>query len=175
MEDFERRCAYSLVHVETLSDHNMEVDHHNPTIKTRKLHAYGNLYPAISLCNNSKSGVWPKPKQMAQRLRFLDPCKEQDYGVHLFEDPDKGCELVAVSPEGLFHWENCDLNNEWLKRKRRERNEDIEFKTAYVCVLKADKNPENQLLLSLLQPILDRMQRNIPSIPRSLPGARIID
>jgi len=173
MDDFERRCAYSLVHVEITGEHNMEVDHHNPTLKGKKLHAYANLYPAYSVCNNAKSGVWPSKREIALRLRFLDPCKEQDYGNHIFEIAATN-ELVAVTPEGVFHIENCDLNNRWFKNKRRERDEDEEFLKHRNILPKFGADPALSDLLNLLQPITARMKWRLPPIPPPPPDKQII-
>ena len=122
LEDFLNRCAYSLVHVETSSKHNMEVDHHNPTIKGRKRNVYRNLYPAFSLCNNHKRKRWPTKADLRKRLRFLDPCKEADYNDQLFEDPLTG-ELLPTTPEAVYHIENCGLNHPWFNQQRLKRSE----------------------------------------------------
>jgi hypothetical protein len=98
----------------------MEVDHYDPTIKNKKRNAYKNLYPAVSQCNNYKRARWPAKKQLEQRLRFLDPCKETDYDNHIFEHQPTGV-LLPVSPEAVYHVENCNLNSAWLSQKRRMR------------------------------------------------------
>jgi hypothetical protein len=174
MEDFEKRCAYSLVHVETISEHNMHVDHHDPTVKGKKLHAYGNLYPAASLCNNSKSGVWPTKKERARQHRFLDPCKEQDYGEHIFEDLQT-CELVAVSRAGLYQIENCDLNNKWLTGKRLERRKDDKLRYQTMAIARWGSDPRTDILLqSVIASLTEKMKLHIPAIPPPPQGVAII-
>ena len=39
-------------------------------------------------------------------VRFLNPTKEQDYGVHIFEDAVTH-ELVGASPAGRYHLRCC--------------------------------------------------------------------
>jgi hypothetical protein len=163
MEDFEKRCAYSMVHVDATSEHNMEVDHRDPTIRGKKLHAYGNLYPAFSLCNNSKSGVWPTKNDLKERRRYLDCCKEQDYGNHLFEDVASG-EILTVSKEGVFHVENLDLNNDWLKTRRRERTEDkkiLETMKALAPQVSGELRREAERDIATLT---ERLKKAIPEI-----------
>lgn len=164
MDDFSQRCAYSMLHVADASEHNMEVDHHNPNLKGKKLHSYGNLYPAYSICNNAKRHVWPTKKDLNKRRRFLDCCKEIDYGVHLFEDAKTG-EIKATTPEGLYHSENCDLNNPWLKQKRVERLEDKQI-LATLRHFAASPVASERLKAQDGIPILEaRLQRAIPEIP----------
>jgi hypothetical protein len=42
-------------------------------------------------------------------MRLLNPCKETDYGEHIFEDPATG-ELKGASPPGCTQIRICDLN-----------------------------------------------------------------
>jgi len=55
-------------------------------------------------------------------VRFLDPTKDQDYGLHIFEDPNTH-ELVGASPAGKYHILRCDLNAAHLVQERRDRAE----------------------------------------------------
>jgi len=164
MEDFGKRCAYSLLHVDEISEHNMEVDHHNPTLRASQLHRYGNLYPAFSLCNNSKRKVWPKKADLKKRRRYIDCCIEQDYGVHFYEDRPSG-ELLPVTPEGVYHIENCDLNNDWLKKKRLDRTEDKQILTVLRSLSKSANPKERADACKSLAAMEARVERNIPEIP----------
>lgn len=139
LSDFADRCAYSLIHVEAVSKHNMEVDHHNPNITGEKRNAYSNLYPAFSLINNHKRKRWPNENQKNNRQRFLDPCKETDYGNHIFEDHGTGT-LIPASPEAVYHIENLGLNHDWLKAQRRKRTENQEILAALLKLQKIDGN-----------------------------------
>ncbi len=98
----------------------MEVDHHNPKAKRR--HAANNLLPACRHCNGSKSDTWPTPAQHRQGIRFLNPTVEQDYGQHIFEDPDTH-ELVGVTPSGKYHITMLDLNDPHFVQQRKDRSE----------------------------------------------------
>jgi hypothetical protein len=121
--DFENRCAYSRQHVSRLGGtRGMEIDHHNPRLQHPQKNAYDNMFLASHHCNGKKSNEWPTAKQRALGLRFLNPCKEQDYGVHLFEDPES-YEIWGTSPAGRYHIRMLDLNAEHLIRERRRRHE----------------------------------------------------
>src|ERR1700690_2436329 len=117
MKDFESRCAYSMQHVDLAGGAKcMEVDHFNPHKKDDPIQDYANLFLASRHCNGSKRDRWPSNKDQALGLRFLNCCNEQDYGEHIFEDPDTH-ELVGVTPEGRYHVRNCDLNAPHLVRE----------------------------------------------------------
>ena len=100
----------------------MEVDHFNPTLKNAARHAYNNLMLAFRHCNGKKSDNWPSKKAMMAGVRFLNPCVEMDYGVHLFEDP-KTWEIVGVTAAGRYHIDMLDLNAPIFVKQRRTRAE----------------------------------------------------
>jgi hypothetical protein len=100
----------------------MEVDHFNPNKKTDSIQEYANLYLATRHCNGAKRDRWPSGKDRKLGLRFLDCCKESDYGIHIFEDPDSH-EVVGVTPQGKYHVRNCDLNAPHFIEERTERTE----------------------------------------------------
>ena len=75
----------------------MEVDHFDPTLEGEERNAYSNLLLATRHCNLAKGDRWPNEEDRAAGIRFLNPCEEQDYGVHLFEDPVTN-ELSARHP-----------------------------------------------------------------------------
>lgn len=99
----------------------MDIDHHNPTLRHPARNAYNNLFLATAHCNRKKGGIWPTPEQRAQGIRYLNPCEEMDYGVHIFEDPAT-FELWGDSPAGRYHIRMLDLNAEHLVRERRRRH-----------------------------------------------------
>lgn len=116
---FENRCAYSMQHMDRAGGRKcMEVDHFKP--KGRKRNAYTNLLPATRHCNGAKGQNWPTKAQSRQGLRLLNPCREVDYGVHLFEDPATH-EVVGKTPAGKWHIRVCDLNAPHLVRERKDR------------------------------------------------------
>lgn len=121
--DFENRCAYSMQHMyRTGGQKCMEVDHFNPRKKKDSIQQYENLFLATRHCNGSKRDRWPTNKDRQLGIRFLNCCKEVDYGVHIFEDPDSH-EVVGVTPAGKYHVRNCDLNAPHLIAERAERAE----------------------------------------------------
>lgn len=98
----------------------MEVDHFQP--KGKRRHHYSNFLPATRHCNGAKSQTWPTAADWRAGIRFLDPTVEQDYGVHMFEDPITH-HLVGATPAGRFQILICDLNAPHLVRERRDRAE----------------------------------------------------
>ena len=120
LADFGHRCAYSLRHIKVSGKTAMCVDHVNPTLAGRKKHVYTNLVPAVSQCNGKKLANWPTKDDRKNGIRFLDPCSEQDYGEHLFEDPETH-ELVAASAAGQYHIDMLDLNAETFVWERKAR------------------------------------------------------
>lgn len=120
LADFEGRCAYSMRHIKLTGKTGMHVDHINPRLKEPARHRYANLAPACAQCNGKKSANWPSSEQIKARKRFLDPCAEQDYGKHIFEDPETG-ELIGATKEGRYHIDMLDLNAETFVWERRFR------------------------------------------------------
>jgi hypothetical protein len=100
----------------------MEVDHFNPRKKKDKFQEYENFFLSTRHCNGSKRDMWASNRLQRQGSRFLNCCKETDYGIHIFEDPDTH-EVVGVTPEGKYHVRNCDLNAEHLIKERGDRAE----------------------------------------------------
>jgi hypothetical protein len=98
----------------------MEVDHFNPHKKKDSIQEYTNLFLATHHCNNAKLDRWPTNKDQRRGVRFLNCCKETDYGVHIFEDPETH-EVVGVTPQGRYHVRNCDLNASHLVNERAQR------------------------------------------------------
>lgn len=122
--DFENRCAYSMQHKRLAggSDISMEIDHFDPTIKGRDRHQYSNLFLAVRHCNNRKLDWWPSPEERRMGLRFLNCCLEQDYGEHIFENPDTH-RVFGVTPAGKYHVRILDLNAPHFVEERRTRTE----------------------------------------------------
>ena len=110
-------------------------------------------------CNGAKGDEWPSKKMKKQGFEFIDPCKEQDYGKHIFEDISSG-KLVAVSPKGLYQIEKCDLNADHLVKQRLQR-------TKLRKLLEKGKSiftiPENQPILESNK-FLGEMKESIENI-----------
>ena len=113
--DFDQRCAYSMIHAKQVGEGAMHVDHHNPNLKRRS--PYTNLYPAYSICNQSKGDDWPSS---LDEERYLDPCAETDYDEQIFEDPTNHY-LVGTNAAARYHILMLDLNNPALVHHREER------------------------------------------------------
>lgn len=150
MRDFRGRCAYSLQHVEIVGSKSMEIDHFNPTLKGSARHEYRNLFPAVHHCNNFKRAIWPTSSEMKAGLRFLNCCEEQDYGVHIFENPDTH-ELVGITPEGRYHIDGCDLNAPHFVRERRERSQLRDLLEKYAVHVQGEIAEARDLIQKLRQ------------------------
>jgi hypothetical protein len=67
-----------------------------------------------------KSNQWPTNKERANGIRFLNCCKEIEYGIHIFEDPDNH-EVVGITSAGRYHVDACDLNADHFTKERKKR------------------------------------------------------
>jgi len=165
LKDFEDRCAYSMQHSSTLGITTMEVDHFNPRLPSRLRHRYANLYLASRHCNNSKGQHWPTPAQIKDGLRFLDCCREWDYGEHIFEDAVTH-RVYGVTPEGRYHVRMCDLNAPHLVGERRIRSQLHAVLTSAPAIVRdLEKALELSNLVKLLNDIADRLIPTIPAAP----------
>ncbi len=162
LEDFNRRCAYSLQHVDKVGMKIMEVDHFNPTLKNAARHRYENLLPATRHCNGSKGQAWPSKEARKQRVRFLNPCVEADYGVQIFEDPNTH-ELVGTSPAARFHIRVLALNAPFLVNERKERAQ-LRNLLAPTVVTITNETTANAILSENLAMMDDHLARMIPPI-----------
>lgn len=159
--DFEDRCAYSMRHTENNGGiRQMEVDHFDPRLRRRARNAYTNLMLATRHCNLMKGSTWSKPvAEKAGSVDLLNPCEEQDYGEHLFEDPMTN-ELVAVTERGRLQIDVMDLNHETFVNERRERARYLAKRRSPAMITGSYVE-----VLSLLEIADDRYARCIPEIP----------
>jgi hypothetical protein len=137
----------------------MEVDHFNPHKRNDSIQEYENLFLATHHCNNAKRDRWPTNKDRLLGVRFLNCCKETDYGVHIFEDPDTH-ELVGVTPEGRYHVRNCDLNAPHFVNERADRANLLNLLEAQPVQISQGFSLPNEA--QMLFDIVDKM---IPKIP----------
>jgi len=98
----------------------LEVDHFDPRLKKAYIQDYENLFPASRHCNGKKSNHWPTSTELASGCRFLNPCKEIDYGSQIFEDPITH-ELIGTTPAAKWHIRMCGLNAQHLVQERAKR------------------------------------------------------
>jgi hypothetical protein len=160
LEDFSQRCAYTLLHAGTVHQKEMHVDHHNPKLKRKS--RYENLFPAYGPCNESKSDHWPTDAQMAEGIRFLNPCRETDYNEQVFEDPDTH-ELVGTTVAARYHILMLDLNSHNLVEHRRERA--ILTKAINIPVMSRSGDPnDDATLLVIIRSFTDLLKLKIPAI-----------
>lgn len=123
LRDFQKRCAYSMRHARFADgEERMEVDHFNPTLRGEDRHRYKNLYLSCGHCNRKKSNYWPTRAEVSRGLRLLDPCAEQDYGLHIYEDPHTHL-LTSSTPAGRYHITILDLNAPTFVNERTARAE----------------------------------------------------
>jgi len=122
--DFSNRCAYSMQHRSRAggSAMLMEIDHFDPTIKNRKRHRYNNLFLASRFCNNRKQGNWPSRDERSVGIRFLNCCREMDYGDQIFENSVTHL-VFGVTGAAKYHVRMLDLNAPHLVDERRDRAE----------------------------------------------------
>lgn len=117
LKDFDDRCAYSMVHI--LEIGRFDVDHFNPTLKKPYRDTYSNYLPALSHCNGKKHDNWPSSKLIARGIGFINPARETDYGLHIFEDPVT--HLLVGTARGRYQIVMCDLNAPFLVERRKDR------------------------------------------------------
>lgn len=158
--DFEDRCAYSLRHTTQCGLQCMEVDHFNPTLGGKRRNQYRNLMWGTRICNNAKRDYWPTSEERKNGNRFLNPCEEWDYGMHIFEDPITH-KLFGTTRSGRYHVEMLQLNNETFIWERETRAQLIQFLNRAQSV---GIKPFEDILVELRK-IKDQLERLIPSIP----------
>jgi hypothetical protein len=124
MRDFSGRCAYSMQHNSRCGI--LEVDHFDPRKKKDVKQQYENLFPASRYCNGKKSDVWPTSFEGSAGCRFLNPCKETEYGECIFEDQTTH-QLIGITPAARWHIRVCGLNADHLINERRRRSQHWEL------------------------------------------------
>jgi hypothetical protein len=99
-----------------------EVEHFMPRSKfEEKLCDYANLYYACRGCNSHKAETWPSEELATRGFRFVDPCEEDPYAVHLQEA--FGGIVDALTNSGRYTSDHIRLNRPDVKdwRLRREK------------------------------------------------------
>ena len=145
---------------------SMDVDHFSPRGKGR--HLYTNLLVATRHCNGAKSDLWPSTYQKAKGIYLINPYTEQDYGMHLFEDPVTH-EIVAITHAGFYQIFVLDLNAPHLVKERAERAR-ISDRLQGGAVF----NGAIPSVLVCLQELKRRMEACIPMIPSPPAGSTIV-
>ena len=96
-----------------------KIDHHFPTSKGGPWTDYENLFLSCDRCNHHKHDWWPSPEEQKAGARFLNCCREVDYGEQLFED-DNG-EIIPRGATAIYHRRMLKLNRPDLVRQRFTR------------------------------------------------------
>jgi hypothetical protein len=152
----------------------MEVDHFNPTLVGPQRHKYDNLFLATRHCNGSKSNIWPTKKDRKKGIHLINPCKELDYGLHIFEHPETH-RLIGITPAGDFHITTCDLNAPHLVVERYERAaiHDLLNDTPFLLKSLFWEMPREETskrgYLDLLRGQFEKMIPIIPYLPKDHP------
>jgi len=144
----------------------MEIDHFDARKKNEFIQSYANLFLATRLCNGARRNVWPTANEQALGLRYLNPCREHDYGVHLLEDPNTHL-LIGVTPASRYHIRMCDLNADHFVAERRERAEIWELLRSAVTI---KRHQVPQMAADLAGALRTQAEQMIPEFP-SLQGA----
>jgi hypothetical protein len=172
--DFESRCGYSCQHVDRAGGIScMDVDHHNPLLPLPQRNDYKNLILATRHCNGKKGERWPTLDQRNRGLRFLNPCEEPDYGVHIFEDPDT-FELWGATPAGVYHIRYLDLNSPHLVRERLRRHELRKLKKGahFITTRRRDRDPDALAGVRAFNDEVEKMIIPLPQKRRPAPPLR---
>ena len=168
--DFAYRCGYCMLHERHGGDAGAFcIDHFQPRSKGGRVNDYANLYWACIPCNRYKGDLWPTPSERRVGRRFADPCQEQDYGIHFFEN-GQGM-LIPQTPCGEYHAQLLRLNRPLLVKRRLERDEFITRRAEAVTLVEQLKRqisalPDDQAALQ--REILAHVLREIEAADKEL-------
>jgi hypothetical protein len=169
-EDFQNRCAYSMIHEDVAGGVGaMNIDHFDPRKKSNFLHRYDNLFWSSRECNGRKHQHWPTKEENRRGIRFLDCTRERDYGVHIFEDPITH-EVWGATPAGVYHVRIMNLNASVFVRHRKLRAIMAEALTGTIVQLQTKglsaKSFQASLapFLLLMNPMRQLFELSIPPI-----------
>ncbi len=160
IRDFAARCAYSMQHQSRSG--LLELDHFDPRKKKNLIQNYDNLFPASRHCNGKKGDTWPNRGESAAGCRFLNPCKEMDYGEQIFEDPHTH-ELVGLTPAAKWHIRVCGLNADHLVQERLRRAK--HWKTIRNKAIVVRRGIPHQVAQELVTSFREEVELMIPEIP----------
>jgi hypothetical protein len=158
LRDFNGRCAYSMQHQSRCG--LLEVDHFDPRKKKNLWQDYGNLFPASRYCNGKKLDNWPNRTEREAGCRFLDPCKEMDYGEQIFEDANTHL-VFGVTAASKWHIRMCGLNADHLVEERRRRSAHWKAIKGKPVFVKGD----HQKAMEMMKMYREEVELMIPPIP----------
>lgn len=160
IRDFGERCAYSMQHQARAGA--LEVEHFDPRQKNDLIQDFLNLFLASRHCNGKKSNYWPTAAERRAGCRFLNPCKEMDYGEQIFEDPNTNL-LIGVTPAARWHIRICALNAPPLVAERMKRAR--HWKTFRNAIMRIKPNAPEAALDELITSFREEVELMIPEIP----------
>ena len=137
-QDFQHRCAYCLTHEFYLGgEAGCEIDHHRPQrgsyARPDLANVYENLYWCCRECNQNKGDAWPRPEELAEGRRFLDPCRtEDDHDLHWESRPDGS--IAPRTPTGEYTIDRLLLWREQLVSLRRRQGEWQRERESLICL-----------------------------------------
>ena len=141
---------------------SIHIDHHDPRQKKELFQDYDNLFLASAHCNMAKSDTWPTLEERQRGIRFLNCCKERDYGCVIFEDPETH-QLVGSTPAARYHIAILDLNADHLVADRSDRSRFRNMLEKEPVILKT--NCDNERLTQVVEGFRNCVKRLIPPIP----------
>lgn len=140
----------------------MEVDHHDASLPKHIRNNYENLFLATKHCNGHKLDH-PTKDEKAFGLRFLNPCKEDDYGEQIFEDPET-FKLWGTTPNAKFHIRYLDLNAPHLIRERESRHTFMKIVDANFIRFTGNNGLDESTALKGIQKFKEEVAQMIPPI-----------
>jgi hypothetical protein len=171
--DFNYRCAYCIVHEQKVGGmETFTIDHFHPRSQGGRVNDYANLYWACVGCNRFKGESGTTTAERRQGVRFADPCREQDYGVHFVENEQS--EMVPQTRCGEYHVLTLRLNRASPMVYRRACNRLIAQLAEAVALLeRLEQKPATDLnreIIAYIHAEIEFLQAElsvaIPFIPR---------
>ncbi len=124
--EFAYTCAYCLASEREVGPSDkyggFEIEHFKPrgVRQFRNLRCYyPNLLWACHACNRAKSDTWPSVRELANGVRFIDPCVEP-LGKYLSIRGDKVVALTS-NPAGQYMIDEVNLNSAQHVQRRQRR------------------------------------------------------
>jgi hypothetical protein len=116
--DFERTCAYCLVHeIFAGGAAAFQLDHFRPRSRFKELvNDFFNLYYACYPCNLRKRDAWPSAELSERGVGFVDLCAD-NFEEHFEQRPDGT--WSPLTPSAAYTVERIDLNRADLVTLRR--------------------------------------------------------
>ena len=104
----------------------------------------------------------------------LNPCEEQDYGIHLFEDPATH-ELIGKTPTGRWHIDVLLLNAPHLVDERRRRAEMKRRRQRILQLLSVLEVHVGQGRLQTIRSLVDAVEKYRTEVELMIPEIPEID